>query len=110
MSATAATLVLSKEQITNDDTPRDRLILEHMPLVTTIAKAVQRSLSVHTELDDLVQSGLMGLIDATKKYQDDRRSHFRHTRDIGLEERFLISCGRPTGLRVTCESVTSKWR
>jgi RNA polymerase sigma factor for flagellar operon FliA len=60
----------------NDHTRRDELILEHLPLVTAIAVHVQRSLPVHTELDDLVHAGVMGLFDAASKYRDDKKVTF----------------------------------
>jgi RNA polymerase sigma factor for flagellar operon FliA len=48
---------------------RDELIVEHMPLVNTIASYVQRSVPVHVELDDLRHAGMLGLIDAAEKFQ-----------------------------------------
>jgi RNA polymerase sigma factor FliA len=66
----------SKKQTTNDHTRRDELIIEHLPLVTAIAAHVQRSLPVHTELDDLVHAGVMGLFDAASKYRDDKEVAF----------------------------------
>jgi RNA polymerase sigma factor FliA len=66
----------SKSQTPKDDTRRDALILEHLPLVTAIAAHVQRSLPVHTEFDDLVHAGVMGLFDAATKYQDDKKVAF----------------------------------
>jgi RNA polymerase sigma factor FliA len=66
----------SKNQTTTDNARRDALILEHLPLVTAIAAHVQRSLPVHTELDDLVHAGVMGLFDAATKYQDDKEVAF----------------------------------
>jgi RNA polymerase sigma factor FliA len=66
----------SKKQTTTDNARRDALIVEHLPLVTAIAAHVQRSLPVHTELDDLVHAGVMGLIDAATKYQDDKEVAF----------------------------------
>jgi RNA polymerase sigma factor FliA len=66
----------SKNQTSTDNARRDALILEHLPLVTVIATHVQRSLPVHTELDDLVHAGMMGLLDAATKYQDDKEVAF----------------------------------
>jgi RNA polymerase sigma factor FliA len=66
----------SKNQTTTDNARRDALIVEHLPLVTAIAAHVQRSLPVHTELDDLVHAGMMGLLDAATKYQDDKEVAF----------------------------------
>jgi RNA polymerase sigma factor for flagellar operon FliA len=37
---------------------------------------LQRSLAVHTELNDLVHAGIMGLVDAATKYQGDREVAF----------------------------------
>jgi RNA polymerase sigma factor FliA len=61
-----------KNQTTQDNARRDALILEHLPLVTAIAAHIQRSLAVHTELDDLAHAGVMGLFDAATKYRDDK--------------------------------------
>lgn len=66
----------STNRTKKDHTRRDELILEHLPLVTAIAAHVQRSLPVHTELDDLVHAGVMGLFDAASKYRDDKKVAF----------------------------------
>lgn len=55
---------------------RDELILEHMHLVRSIATSVQRSISVHTELDDLVHAGTMGLFEAAGKYEESKEIAF----------------------------------
>ena len=55
---------------------RDELIVEHMPLVSAIAAHVQRSLSVHIELDDLIHAGLVGLFEAAVKYEADKKVAF----------------------------------
>ena len=55
---------------------RDDLILENMHLVRNIASSVQRSLSVHTEIDDLIHAGTMGLFEAATKYQDGKEVPF----------------------------------
>jgi len=67
---------LSKPSVCHDYTERDRLILEHLPLVKAIAGHVQKSIPVHTELDDLVHAGTMGLFDAATKYREDREVTF----------------------------------
>lgn len=55
---------------------RDELTLEHMHLVRAIASGVQRSLSVHTELDDLIHAGMIGLFEAATKYEDGKEIPF----------------------------------
>lgn len=67
---------LSKEPQVQDYAERDRLILEHLSLVKAIAGHVQKSIPVHTELDDLVHAGTMGLFDAATKYREDREVSF----------------------------------
>ncbi len=67
---------LSNTSVCQDYTERDRLILEHLKLVKAIASHVQKSIPVHTELDDLVHAGTMGLFDAATKYREDREVTF----------------------------------
>src|SRR4029453_336021 len=42
-------------------TRRDRVVLEHLPLVKAIAVRVHENLPVHVDLDDLVHAGKLGL-------------------------------------------------
>jgi RNA polymerase sigma factor FliA len=55
---------------------RDQLILDHLCLVTAIAAHIQKSIPVHIDLDDLIHAGVMGLFDAAKKYQDEKKVAF----------------------------------
>ncbi len=48
-----------------DKEARERLVLSHVPLVRSIAKNFQ---NLGLELDDLVQEGVVGLIDAIRKF------------------------------------------
>jgi len=47
---------------------RDRIVLEHLPLVKAIAIRVHENLPVHVDLDDLIHAGVLGLFDAVAKY------------------------------------------
>lgn len=60
-----------------NDSRRDKLVLEHLPLVRAIAVRVYESLPVHVELDDLVHAGIMGLFDAAQKFSDDKQVSFK---------------------------------
>src|SRR5215469_15115682 len=52
---------------------RDKLIMEHLPLVKAIAIRLYESLPVHADLDDLIHAGMLGLIDGAEKF--DERKH-----------------------------------
>jgi len=56
--------------------PIEALIQEHAPLVRRLALKLATKLPANIELDDLIQSGMMGLLDASKKYQKDRGAQF----------------------------------
>jgi RNA polymerase sigma factor for flagellar operon FliA len=55
---------------------RDRIILDHLPLVRAIAVRVHENLPVHVDLDDLVHAGILGLFDAAKKYNPRKKVAF----------------------------------
>lgn len=55
---------------------RDRVILEHLPLVKAIAVRVHENLPVHVDLDDLVHAGILGLFDAVAKYNPEKKVVF----------------------------------
>ncbi|MBI4902100.1 MAG: FliA/WhiG family RNA polymerase sigma factor [Acidobacteria bacterium] len=57
-------------------TKRDRVVLEHLPLVKAIAVRVHENLPVHVDLDDLVHAGILGLFDAAGKYNPDKKVVF----------------------------------
>jgi RNA polymerase sigma factor FliA len=55
---------------------RDRIVLDHLPLVKAIAIRVHENLPVHVDLDDLIHAGVMGLFDAVEKYDDQKNVQF----------------------------------
>ena len=55
---------------------RDRIILEHLPLVKAIAVRVHENLPVHVDLDDLVHAGILGLFDAVTKFDPAKKVAF----------------------------------
>lgn len=56
---------------------RDDLVLQHLPLVRSIAVRVYESLPVHVDVDDLVHAGIMGLFDAATRYDSGKQVTFR---------------------------------
>jgi len=55
---------------------RDRIVLEHLPLVKAIAVRVHENLPVHVDLDDLVHAGVLGLFDAASKFNPEKQVAF----------------------------------
>src|SRR5438552_12758275 len=55
---------------------RDRIVIDHLPLVKAIAIRVHESLPVHVDLDDLIHAGVMGLFDAVTKYDETKNVAF----------------------------------
>jgi len=60
----------------SNNSRRDRVVLEHLPLVKAIAVRVHENLPVHVDLDDLVHAGILGLFDAATKYNPDKKVAF----------------------------------
>src|SRR5947209_10989278 len=55
---------------------RDRIVLEHLPLVKAIAVRVHENLPVHVDVDELFHAGVLGLFDAAVKYNPDKKVIF----------------------------------
>lgn len=55
---------------------RDRLILEYVPLVKTIAARMRTTLPAQADFDDLVHAGILGLFDAAAKFDQTKQVGF----------------------------------
>lgn len=60
-----------------DLSDRDRIIVDHLPLVRAIAIRVYESIPVHVDLDDLIHAGVMGLIDAATRFDATKEVSFQ---------------------------------
>jgi RNA polymerase sigma factor for flagellar operon FliA len=56
---------------------RDRIVLDHLPLVKAIAIRVHENLPVHIDLDDLIHAGVLGLFDAVEKFDASKNVEFQ---------------------------------
>ena len=74
-----ATIAATETQRTNrvSTARRDRIVLDHLPLVKAIAVRVHESLPVHVDLDDLIHAGILGLFDAASKYDPEKQVVFQ---------------------------------
>ena len=55
---------------------KSHLLAQHQPLVRRIALQMMSKLPASVELDDLIQAGMLGLLDASSRYQDNRGAQF----------------------------------
>ena len=55
---------------------KDHLLTEHMPLVKRLAHHMKAKLPPSVEVDDLIQAGMMGLLDAINRYEDNHGAQF----------------------------------
>src|SRR3954454_13059787 len=56
---------------------KDKLIMEYSPLIKFIAQKIAVRLPSNIELDDLISSGVIGLMDAIEKYDPTRDNKFK---------------------------------
>jgi len=68
--------VSPRQKLKVSNAVRDRIVLDHLPLVKAIAVRVHESLPVHVDLDDLVHAGVLGLFDAATKYNPAKKVVF----------------------------------
>ncbi|MFN7685226.1 MAG: sigma-70 family RNA polymerase sigma factor, partial [Oligoflexia bacterium] len=68
---------LVRDDFTPVNSSRDKLILEYAPLIKYIAQKIAARLPANIELDDLISSGVIGLMDAIDKYDSGRDNKFK---------------------------------
>lgn len=59
------------------NTSREQLILEYASLIKYIAQRIAARLPANIELDDLISSGVIGLMDAIDKFDESRDNKFK---------------------------------
>lgn len=55
---------------------KNHLLTEHMPLVKRLAHQMKAKLPASVEVDDLVQAGMIGLLDAIQRYEENHGAQF----------------------------------
>jgi RNA polymerase sigma factor for flagellar operon FliA len=73
----AQTNQLVKEDFSPVNSTREKLVLEYAPLIKYIAQKIAARLPANIELDDLISSGVIGLMDAIEKYDASRDNKFK---------------------------------
>jgi RNA polymerase sigma factor FliA len=57
-------------------TDRNQLLAQHAPLVKKLAHMMRAKLPASVEVDDLIQAGMIGLLDAVNRYEDNHGAQF----------------------------------
>ena len=73
------------------NTERDELILEHLPQIKYIAQRISSKLPAHVELNDLVSAGVLGLLDAIDKFDENRGVKFKTYAELRIKGAILDS-------------------
>lgn len=60
-----------------DEAARERVLLDHLPLVNYVARRIHAGLPSHVDLEDLVSAGRIGLLDAFNKFDPAKKAQFR---------------------------------
>jgi RNA polymerase sigma factor for flagellar operon FliA len=60
-----------------DAASQERLVLQYAPLIKYIATRMALRLPPHISLDDLISSGMIGLLDAIKKFDPQKNINFK---------------------------------
>jgi RNA polymerase sigma factor for flagellar operon FliA len=72
--------LLREAKIEHDEIPpdlREQIVLEHAPLIRYIVNRIAVRLPSHIDLDDLHNTGVIGLMDAIEKYDPEKNCKFK---------------------------------
>ncbi len=84
----AGTAALAKQV---DAVERERLLLEHLPQVQYVARRIHGRLPQHVLLEDLVHAGILGLMDAVRKYDPSKNVQLKHYAEFRIRGAILDS-------------------
>ena len=74
---TAGAAYARREMPSEVSPEQEQLMLEHLPTVRYLARRIHDRLPQHVEMDDLVSAGVLGLIDAFRKFDPGKKVQFR---------------------------------
>src|SRR6202046_4679117 len=67
---------IADDDVPVDQVPQQELVLRHADLVKRIAYHLVSRMPPNVEVDDLIQSGMIGLLDAAKHYSANKGANF----------------------------------
>src|SRR5271168_974981 len=74
-----------------DDAQREHLLLDHLPQVQYIARRIHDRLPPQVLLEDLVHAGILGLMDAVRKYDPAKNVQLKHYAEFRIRGAILDS-------------------
>lgn len=74
-----------------NDERREQLLLEHLPQVQYIARRIHDRLPPQVLLEDLVHAGILGLMDAVRKYDPGKNVQLKHYAEFRIRGAILDS-------------------
>jgi RNA polymerase sigma factor for flagellar operon FliA len=74
-----------------DDAQREQLLLDHLPQVQYIARRIHDRLPPQVLLEDLVHAGILGLMDAVRKYDPSKNVQLKHYAEFRIRGAILDS-------------------
>jgi len=74
-----------------DDRQREQLLLDHLPQVLYVARRIHFRLPPQVPLEDLVHAGILGLIDAVRKYDPTKNVQLKHYAEFRIRGAILDS-------------------
>jgi RNA polymerase sigma factor for flagellar operon FliA len=84
----AATVALAKQV---DVAERERLLLEHLPQVQYVARRIHGRVPQQVLLEDLVHAGILGLMDAVRKFDPSKNVQLKHYAEFRIRGAILDS-------------------
>src|SRR5580704_11032033 len=82
---------IKQETAAPDDAQREQLLLAHLPQVQYIARRIHDRLPPQVLLEDLVHAGILGLMDAVRKYNPDKNVQLKHYAEFRIRGAILDS-------------------
>jgi hypothetical protein len=88
----------------------ESVVAEHAQLVKRIAFHLMNRLPDHIQAEDLIQAGMIGLLEAARLYDPVRAPHLRPMRVFGFVERCLTKLGAMIGRHALFTVATARSR
>ena len=107
--APAAWPLLRSAPVELDEAQREKLLIDHLPQVRYIARRIHDRLPPQVLLEDLVHAGILGLMDAVRKYDPNKNVQLKHYAEFRIRGAILDSLRQSIGARALCGVRLAAW-